>query len=202
MLDAVGIAEPVDVEYSRHKFQLLKTLTNPALGDRMTADQLATKVLRPLPFLVALLAVGLLCSGAKSATVTLSYKIRVATARCDPRFPHCTTDFVPFLETFDVTLDPSVPVNDPTTAGLDIISINRPYSSAFSYLPPPVGQKDGLLTVATHPGGSGCRISDPSSYCLLIQVDLPITSIDFVETTAAGETWAGQNGIPHLRRGR
>lgn len=107
----------------------------------------------------------------------------------------CTTPFVPFLENFTVTIDPSVPISNPTAADLDIISINRPYSSLFTYMPfAEVGGEDALLFVGTY-GENGCFISD-STYCLFIQVKQPLTSIGFTETTATGEVWEGANVIP------
>jgi hypothetical protein len=145
------------------------------------------------------LVLGLSCTGAKSATVTLSYKVRVATAMCET-LP-CTTPFVPFLETFDVTLDPSVLINEPTTMGLNIISINRPYSSVFTNVPfPEVGGEDATLTVGAPGallGGASCAHVE-STYCLFIDVNLSgqSTGIGFLETTATGETWSGTSIIP------
>jgi hypothetical protein len=167
----------------------------------MAASEFAGKLLRRLAFFIPLLALSLSCIGAKSATITLSYKIRVPTAQCAVELGGpCTTPFVPFLENFTVTIDPSVPIGNPTAAGLDIISINRPYSSLFTYMPfAEVGGEDALLFVGTY-GENGCFISD-STYCLFIQVKQPLASIGFTETTATGEVWEGQMLFPKHRRG-
>lgn len=144
----------------------------------------------------------LICTEAKSDTVTLSYNLRVDTASCILVLS-CPTPFVKFLEKFTVTFDPSVPILDPTTVGLDVISLNRPYSSAFTYITfPEVGGEGGVLTVATEPlEGGGCTISDPSTYCTMIPVN-PLSPYPamhpegVIEATSTGEIWSGNNVIP------
>jgi hypothetical protein len=150
---------------------------------------------------VSFLELSLLCTEAKSDTVTLSYNLRVDTAECIDGST-CSIPFTPFLEIFTVTFDPFVPVVDPTTVGLDIISINRPYSSAFTYsITQTTDGEFGTLTVATLPGPNGSCFAQLNIYCTNVNVNplSPYPALHpggVLEITSTGEIWTGQNVIP------
>jgi PEP-CTERM motif len=165
--------------------------------------EFATKILRRWGSVVPFLALSLLCTEAKSDTVTLSYKVRIDTAECSFGIP-CPIPFTQFLETFTVTFDPLVPIVDATTVGLDIISINRPYSSAFTYsITQRTDDELGTLTIGTNPEANDTcgNVFEPNTYCTQVNVNPlsphpPMHSLGLLETTATGEIWQGQNVIP------
>jgi hypothetical protein len=127
-------------------------------------------------------------SGAHAATTTVTWDVTASGFGLvfSPGNNAGAAPFDPVTEEFSVTFDPTVAV-DPTSVGLDIISLSLPFSSAsqFSWDP----SSGGDLVVATEAFVDGFG-TDPNTYGVLLSEPLASSSsAGFLYSDSSGNIW-------------